>query len=90
MYYTYKRFNICFIYSLILILERISFAFCSASFTLDACPNSTNNPVATVPVRLRSPEQWKNNFLSCSTASLTAAIAIFTDLSCPSTPSTIG
>jgi hypothetical protein len=71
-------------------LERISFAFCSASSTLDACPNSTNNPVATVPVRLRPPEQWKNTFYLCSTASLTAAIAFLTDSSCPSTPSTIG
>ncbi len=65
MYYTYKRFNSCFISGLILMLERISFAFCSVSFTLDASPNSTNNPVATVTVRLRSPEQWKNTFLSC-------------------------
>ena len=84
MNYTYKRFNTCFISGLILMIERISFAFCSASSTLDAYPNSTNNPVATVPVRFRPPEQWKNTFSPRSTASLTAPIALLTDSSSPS------
>lgn len=40
---------------------RIVFPYCFTSSILEVCPNTNNKPVATVPVRLRQPKQWKYN-----------------------------
>lgn len=69
-------------------LKRISFAFYLVSPASHTYPNSTTISIATVFLRLRSPEQWKNTVLPCLTASLTAPITFYTDSPFPSIPFT--
>jgi len=61
MNYINKRFQTCFVSGLILIIERISFAFGSAITRLKTCHDFNNNLVAIVFVRLRPPKHRKIN-----------------------------